>query len=85
VRLNETLGGVERKAIASVQPGEVLVFGHTHRPFINDVGSVANTGSWVTTAPIHNTYVRLEGGKPRLLVFEGQEITERTDPKKSAL
>jgi hypothetical protein len=39
----------------------------------------------VTTAPIHNTYVRLEGGKPRLLVFEGQEITERTDPKKSAL
>jgi UDP-2,3-diacylglucosamine pyrophosphatase LpxH len=85
VRLKETLGGVERKAITSVQPGEVLVFGHTHRPFINDLGNVANTGSWVTTAPIHNTYVRLEGGKPRLFVFEGQEITERTNPKKSAL
>jgi hypothetical protein len=43
VRLKETLGGVERKAIASVQPGEVLVFGHTHRPFINDLGNAANT------------------------------------------
>jgi UDP-2,3-diacylglucosamine pyrophosphatase LpxH len=71
--------GVEKKAGASVMPGEVLVFGHTHRPYLNKAGNVANTGSWVTTAPIHNTYVRLEGGRPRLFVFEGQEITERAD------
>ena len=79
-RLKETLGGVEKKACATVRPGEVLIFGHTHRPFVNKAGNVANTGSWVTTAPIHNTYVRLEGGKPRLFVFEGQEIKERADP-----
>ncbi|MDA4123483.1 MAG: metallophosphoesterase family protein [Thaumarchaeota archaeon] len=81
-RLKETLGGVEKKARESVLPGQVLIFGHTHRPFIDSAGNLANTGSWLTTAPIHNTYIRIEGGKPRLFVFEGAEITERTDPKK---
>jgi UDP-2,3-diacylglucosamine pyrophosphatase LpxH len=78
-RLKESLKGVERKARSTVQPGEVLVFGHTHRPFVNKAENLANTGSWVTAVPIHNTYVRLEGGKPRLFVFEGAEITERAD------
>jgi len=80
-RLKESLGKVEKRACAAVQPGEVLIFGHTHRPFVNEAGNVANTGSWITTAPIHNTYVRLEGGKPRLFVFEGEEIKEREDPR----
>lgn len=75
VRLKE--GHVEKKAIASVQPGEVLIFGHTHRPFVNQSETVANSGSWITTAPVHNTYVRLEHGKPKLFVFEGGEITDR--------
>jgi UDP-2,3-diacylglucosamine pyrophosphatase LpxH len=78
-RMKDTLNGVEKKACASVLPGEVLIFGHTHRPFVNKTENVANTGSWITTAPVHNTYVRLEGGKPRLFVYEGQEITERVD------
>jgi UDP-2,3-diacylglucosamine pyrophosphatase LpxH len=78
-RLQLTLSGVERSACASVAPGEVLVFGHTHRPFINRKENVANSGSWVTDSPIHNTYLRLEGRKPRLFVFGGQEITERAD------
>ena len=82
IRLKETLGGVEKKAEDSVLPGEVVIFGHTHKPFINDHENLANTGSWLTTVPIHNTYVRIEGGKPRLFVFEGEEITERIDPKK---
>jgi UDP-2,3-diacylglucosamine pyrophosphatase LpxH len=78
-RLKETLNGVEKKASSTVQPGEVLIFGHTHHPFVNKAGNVANTGSWITTMPVHNTYVRLEGGKPRLFVFEGAEVTERVD------
>jgi UDP-2,3-diacylglucosamine pyrophosphatase LpxH len=78
-RLKESLKGVERKARSTVQPGEVLVFGHTHRPFVNKAENLANTGSWITSAPIHNTFVRLEGGKPRLFAFEGAEITERAD------
>jgi UDP-2,3-diacylglucosamine pyrophosphatase LpxH len=78
-RLKENLKGVEKKARSTVQPGQVLVFGHTHRPFLNKAENLANTGSWVTTAPIHNTFVRLESGKPKLFVFEGAEITERAD------
>ncbi len=47
-RLIENLKGVERKARSTVQPREVLVFGHTHRPFVNKAENLANTGSWVT-------------------------------------
>jgi UDP-2,3-diacylglucosamine pyrophosphatase LpxH len=76
-RLAETLNAIERKACASVKPGEVLVFGHTHAPFINKAGTVVNTGSWVKGAAVYNTYVRLEAGGPRLFVFGGKEITDR--------
>ncbi len=78
-RLKESLSRVEKRARASVQPGEVLVFGHTHRPFVNKEQNLTNTGSWITASPVHNTYVRLEGGKPRLFIFEGEEIMERFD------
>ena len=40
-------------------------------------GDVVNTGSWVTDATTRNTYVVLEHGKPRLFVYEGEEIMER--------
>lgn len=77
--LEGNLKGVERKAYSTVRPGEVLIFGHTHRPFITQKEDMVNTGSWVKTSPIHNTYVRLERGKPRLFVFEGEEIKERSE------
>jgi len=31
---------------------------------------------------VHNTYVRVENGKPRLFIFEGEEVTERVDKVK---
>ena len=68
-RLIGQLSEVEKRACESVQAGETLVFGHTHHPFINTRGNVVNCGSWVTDAPVHNTYVRIEGGQPRLFVF----------------
>ena len=78
-RLAETLSDVERLASSSVGEGEVLVFGHTHRPFVSRSEKVVNAGSWVTDAPVHDTYVRLEAGKPRLFVFGGAEIKERIE------
>jgi predicted phosphodiesterase len=78
-RLKDTLGAVERLACSSVMPGEVLVFGHTHRPFVNRSENVVNSGSWVTDAPVHDTYVRIEAGKPRLFVYGGDEITQREE------
>lgn len=44
-----------------------LVFGHTHRPFVED--SVANTGSWVADAKMQNTYLEIEGGKMELKTY----------------
>jgi UDP-2,3-diacylglucosamine pyrophosphatase LpxH len=78
-RLKESLGKVEKRARASVQPGEILIFGHTHRPFVNKEENLANTGSWITSSLVHDTFVRVENGKPKLFVFGGEEITERID------
>jgi UDP-2,3-diacylglucosamine pyrophosphatase LpxH len=75
-RLKATLGKVEERACNRakiLQPNGILVFGHTHRPFVK--GTIANTGSWVTDADAHNTYVELSNGKPRLFIFDGHEIT----------
>ncbi len=79
VRLKGTLSQIESSACASVKPNEILVFGHTHRPFVNKGENVVNSGSWVTDSPIHNTFVELSNGKPRLFVFGGQEITDRIE------
>ena len=36
-----------------------------------------NTGSWVKEGNPHNTFVVLKGGRPRLFVYGGKEITDR--------
>jgi UDP-2,3-diacylglucosamine pyrophosphatase LpxH len=76
-RLSQILGDIEHTACSSVKNGEILVFGHTHHPFINKAENVVNTGCWVADSTVHNTFVELSGGKPRLFVFEGKEIRER--------
>jgi len=59
---------------------EILVFGHTHHPFINAEENIVNTGSWVVEADPHDTYAVLEAGKPRLFVFRKGEVLERRGP-----
>ena len=80
-RLKPMMGEIEKRACQRakiLQPNGILVFGHTHKPFVNTTETVANTGSWVTDAiDDHNTYVELSNGKPRLFVFGGKEITTR--------
>jgi len=81
VRLKDSLNRINATACQQVKPGEVLIFGHTHVPFINKKENVVNTGSWVKDSDPHDTYVELTNGKPRLFTFapQKQEITERTD------
>jgi len=79
-RLKGSLNKINLTACNAVKPGEVLIFGHTHVPFINKAENVVNSGSWVKDAAIYNTYVELSGGKPRLFVFGGKEITDRIEP-----
>lgn len=78
-RLQPYLGDVEKRAFASISPGQNLVFGHTHRPFVSSDGRVANSGSWVTDAEVHNTYVELDGQTMKLFQIDATEnVTELT-------
>lgn len=47
--------------------GNKFVYGHTHRPFLED--SVANTGCWVSDADEQNTYLKIENGEMQLLRY----------------
>jgi len=80
-RLKDSLDKINLTACQQVKPGEVLIFGHTHVPFVNKAENVANCGSWVKDSNPHDTYIELTDGKPRLFIFgdQKQEITERTD------
>ena len=72
-RLQPYLGDVEKRAFSSIGLGEKLVFGHTHRPFVSSDGRVANSGSWVTDAVYHNTYVELDGQTMTLFSIDADQ------------
>ncbi len=62
-----------RYPLLSMKPDEKLVFGHTHRPFINKDKTVVNTGSWVNELPseeYQNSYVEISDGKIKLKFFK---------------
>jgi UDP-2,3-diacylglucosamine pyrophosphatase LpxH len=76
-----SLGRINATACKQAKAGEILIFGHTHVPFVNKAENVVNSGSWVKDANPYNTYVELSNGKARLFVYgdERREITERKD------
>ena len=80
-RLKDSLDKINSRAFQAAKPGEILIFGHTHAPFVNKAENVVNTGSWVKDANPHGTYLELSSGKPRLFVFSDppNEITERRE------
>jgi len=78
-RLKGFLDQINSRACANVKPREILIFGHTHSPFVNKSENVVNSGSWVKDATNYDTYVELTKGKPRLFVFGGHEITQRIE------
>ena len=78
-RLRRTVGEIEKKACRSERKDEILVFGHTHRPFVNKKENVVNTGSWVKDARVHNTFAELLADKISLNIFGGSEVTERVE------
>jgi UDP-2,3-diacylglucosamine pyrophosphatase LpxH len=80
-RLKDSLSGINSTACKQVKPGEVLVFGHTHVPFMNKTENVVNSGSWVKDSSPYDTYVELSEGKPHLFIYGPQkkEITDRAE------
>jgi UDP-2,3-diacylglucosamine pyrophosphatase LpxH len=76
-RFSGDYSDVEGRAISSVQPGKILVFGHTHRPFVNKEMNVANSGSWVSDEVVTNTYVELDGTEVRIMRQGVGDITQQ--------
>lgn len=68
-RLAPYVDDVVRRAYDDVGSDEILIFGHTHRPFIRSDGMVVNSGSWVSDAQISNTFVELDQGRAKLFRF----------------
>ena len=71
-RVRELATSAGAYLLVGMRPGESLVYGHTHRPFIDKEKGVVNTGSWVDEEPEgrpRNTYVTIEGGRMELREF----------------
>jgi UDP-2,3-diacylglucosamine pyrophosphatase LpxH len=78
-RLKPYLTDVEGKACRSLNDNEILIFGHTHRPFVSDDKRVVNTGSWVSEPQTNykfNTFVELDGDQVVLFRFAGGNTAE---------
>jgi UDP-2,3-diacylglucosamine pyrophosphatase LpxH len=67
---------VEKHMILDMKPEEMLVYGHTHMPYISSDGTVANTGSWVNETSVgmgkssQNHYITISEGQMELRTFE---------------
>lgn len=75
-RLAASIGDVEKKAAESVKHGQLLVFGHTHRPFVSPTQNLVNTGCWVNDEETFNIYAELDGKNIRLIQYGKGDVTQ---------
>jgi len=81
----EMLAGSDARSVyLGIEGGEVLVFGHTHKPYQcppeNDVGNVkvVNTGSWKKSPCGYYSFVVIDEGRVHFHEFKDGEILERS-------
>ena len=55
---------------------EILVFGHTHKPF--HYNTAINLGSWIINYPVHSTYLEIKDGQEKLKIFPNGEVPKET-------
>jgi UDP-2,3-diacylglucosamine pyrophosphatase LpxH len=65
-----------RRIFLGMTEDEFLVFGHTHRPFLEGNNRVINSGSWVQDAVTHNTFVVVDNGKIKLKQWNNNQANE---------
>ena len=58
-----------RQLFFGIRDDEFLVFGHTHKPFINQDKRVANTGSWLKYRERKYTFIKIKDGEIELLDY----------------
>lgn len=59
-----------RQLFFGIRDDELLVFGHTHRPFESLEKNVVNTGSWLKYAARNCTYLKIKNEKIELLDYK---------------
>ncbi len=69
IDIEEVVGSVREARDKIINKGEILIFGHTHKPYINKERTVVNLGSWVKDSDVHNTYVEIKNGTIELKKF----------------
>ena len=78
-RLRGKFSEIRRRALEEKEAkgtDNVLIYGHTHEPFVDESQTFANTGSWVKsgTHPHYNTFLEIYQGSVVLKKWiEGQE------------
>jgi UDP-2,3-diacylglucosamine pyrophosphatase LpxH len=75
VRLQDARETIQRDVYAFPRPNEFLVFGHTHKAFLDMEKNVANTGAWTNDSQPENTYLEIKDGTARLLQYKGTEVS----------
>ena len=59
-----------RQFFFGIREDELLVFGHTHRPFTSLEKNVVNTGSWLKYAEGNCKYLKIKNEKVELLDYK---------------
>jgi UDP-2,3-diacylglucosamine pyrophosphatase LpxH len=59
-KIDDLAKSPSRMAPLGLRSGDVFVFGHTHRPFIEKASRTVNTGSWVMDTPDKQQHTYLE-------------------------
>jgi UDP-2,3-diacylglucosamine pyrophosphatase LpxH len=80
-KLPAKIPDTEKKAMNySKEQEKILVFGHTHRPFVHvdkeEKIRIANTGTWVNKHTIKNTFVTLSKKEMKISKFDSGSVTD---------
>jgi predicted phosphodiesterase len=63
-----------RRIFLGMEEDEYLIFGHTHRPFLEGNNKVINSGSWVKDSAIYDTYVVIDKDEIVLKQWNNSQI-----------
>ena len=63
----------EYKASVNMNPDDILVYGHTHDPFVDESSAEANPGCWVSGSYLENSYLIIDDGRMELNFWNGKE------------
>jgi predicted phosphodiesterase len=74
-RLKQIMSDVEKRAYDIVGKNQMLIFGHTHRPFVCHERMLANSGSWVNDEETYNTYIEIDGKEIHLMQYGKGDVT----------